>query len=67
MSDINDINDEMKIVMADDRIITRKELFEKKEEFHKEQARLPFEEKIKILIRMKKIANSIRPSRKDSG
>jgi len=53
-------NDEMKIVMDEDKIITRKKLFDDKEKFHKEQARLPFEEKIKILITLQKIANSIK-------
>lgn len=40
------------------------DLFEVKELFHKEQAKLPFEEKIKILVRLQKIANSIQKSSK---
>ncbi len=32
------------------------DLFKVKELFHKEQAKLPFEEKIKILVRLQKIA-----------
>ena len=53
-----------KIVMRDNRVITRRDLFEKKEEFHKKQAKLPFEEKIKILMQLQKIVNSIQKSRK---
>lgn len=53
---------EMRILWRGGKIITRKELFEKKEKFHKEQAKLPFEEKIKILIRLQEIAQSIHKS-----
>ncbi|MBU1061758.1 MAG: hypothetical protein KJ952_03430 [Candidatus Omnitrophica bacterium] len=35
--------------------ITMDELFRAKEEFHKASARLPFEEKIKILAKMREI------------
>ncbi|GFP23501.1 hypothetical protein HKBW3S09_00968 [Candidatus Hakubella thermalkaliphila] len=38
---------ETKIVIGENKIITRKKLFEDKANFHKEQARLPFEEKNK--------------------
>ncbi len=51
--------EEIKIVMGDNRIITRKELFKRKEIFHKELAKIPFEEKIKILIYLQKIVNNI--------
>lgn len=51
--------EETRIVIRGSRAITRRDLFKKKEEFHKEQAKLPFEEKIKILIRLQKIVNSI--------
>jgi len=54
----------MKILMNGNRIITRKDLFGKKEGFHREQAKLPFEEKIKILTRLQEIANSIHKSLK---
>ena len=54
----------MKILMNGNRIITRKDLFGKKEDFHREQAKLPFEEKIKILTRLQEIANSIHKSLK---
>jgi hypothetical protein len=52
----------MKIVTKGNRIITRKELFERKERFHKEQAKLPFEEKIRILVRLQEIAQRIHKS-----
>jgi len=41
-----------------------KDLFKAKELFHKELAQLPFEEKIKILIHLQKIANGTRTSSK---
>lgn len=49
----------VKIIIDGNRPITRRDLFEKKEEFHREQAKLPFEEKIKILVQLQKIANSV--------
>jgi hypothetical protein len=55
-------DDKMKIVTKGNRIITRKELFERKERFHKKQAKLSFEEKIRILIRLQGIAKSIHKS-----
>ena len=51
---------ETKIIIKNDRIITRKELFKRKEKFHKEQAKLPFEEKIQILIKLQEIASWIK-------
>ena len=42
------------------KILSQKELFKEKERFHKEMARLPFEEKIKILFRLQKIAKAIK-------
>ena len=36
-------------------------IFDKKAEFHRQQARLPIEEKINILIELQKIALTIRP------
>ncbi len=41
-----------------------KDLFKAKELFHKELAKLPFEEKIKILIHLQEIANGIQTSSK---
>jgi len=40
----------------------RKMLFRDKERFHKSQAKLPFEEKITLLVELQKIASEIRPS-----
>lgn len=37
-----------------------KELFRAKEFFHKELAKIPFEKKIEILVKLQKIANDIR-------
>ncbi|HOK09949.1 MAG TPA: hypothetical protein PLT82_01240 [Candidatus Hydrogenedens sp.] len=39
--------------------ITRNKIFKEKERYHKEQAKLPFEEKIKILVKLQKIAEGI--------
>ena len=52
--------EETKIVMGKDKIITRKKLYEAKSYFHKEQAHLPFEEKIKILVKLQEIAGRIK-------
>ncbi|MCK4326189.1 hypothetical protein KAU86_00430 [bacterium] len=49
------MEDNQKIVIGD-KIITRKELFEEKEKFRKVRAAMPFEEKIKVLIELQKIA-----------
>ncbi len=37
------------------------DIFEKKAEFHRRQAQLPIEQKIKILIALQKITLTIRP------
>ena len=39
-------------------------LFKEKELLHKERAKLSFEEKIKILVRLQRIAQIIKPSSK---
>lgn len=44
-----------KIVLRNGRISTMDELFKAKERFHRELSRLPFEEKIKILMDMRRI------------
>ncbi|MGQ9616663.1 MAG: hypothetical protein ACUVWJ_09745 [Spirochaetota bacterium] len=51
---------DMKILLKKGKTITRTELFKEKERFHKEQAKLPFEEKIRILVRLQEIAGSIK-------
>ena len=48
--------------MVDSKI---KELFKAKEIFHKSLAKLSFEEKIEILVRLQEIANNFRKSLKD--
>ena len=37
------------------------EVFKKKEDFHRRQACLPIQEKIKILVELQKIALTVRP------
>jgi hypothetical protein len=39
-------------------------MFEDKANFHKHQAKLSFEEKIRILVKLQKIANRIRKGNK---
>jgi hypothetical protein len=51
------MRDNQKIIIGD-KIITRRKLFEEKEKFRKIQASMPFEEKIKALIDLQKIAYS---------
>jgi hypothetical protein len=53
-------NEEIKIVVKGNRKITRKGLFKKKELFHKRLAKIPFEQKIRILVRLQEIADSIK-------
>jgi len=57
-------NDEIKITMKSNRKITRKELFEEKELFHKQRAKLPFEQKIRMLVRLQEIADGIKKKRR---
>jgi len=55
---------EIKIVLSEDKMITREKLFEDKVNFHREQARLSFEEKIRILVKLQEIENRIKGSDK---
>jgi len=48
----------IRILGKDNKIITLRELFEGKQKTRKKQAKLPFEEKIKALIELQKIAYS---------
>lgn len=41
--------------------ITIDSIFERKRKFHREQARIPIEDKIKILIKLQEIALTIKP------
>ncbi|MBT9175422.1 MAG: hypothetical protein DDT22_01098 [candidate division WS2 bacterium] len=50
----------MKIIIKKGKLITRKELFYGKEKFHKKQAKLPIKEKIEILVKLQRIACSIK-------
>lgn len=50
---------DIKIVIGK-RVITRDILFKKKEEFHKAQAKMPFEERISALVELQKIARSLK-------
>jgi hypothetical protein len=43
-----------------------RKIFRQKEEFHKSRARLPIEEKIKMLIELQKIALTVRPKRDEN-
>jgi hypothetical protein len=52
-------DEKMKITGRGNKIITRKELFEKKEAFHKQLAKIPFEQKIQILVRLQEIVDNI--------
>lgn len=47
---------DLKILTKDNKIITLKELFEGKQKTHKIMAKLSFEEKIKILVDLQKLA-----------
>lgn len=44
-----------KIELRSGKVITVDKLFKAKEQFHRELSRLPFEEKIKILMSMRRI------------
>ena len=51
------MKNEQRIVIGD-RILTGQELFKEEEDFRKKRARLPLEEKIKILVSLQKLAQS---------
>jgi len=50
--------DKIRIVTKDNEIISLKELFERKKIARKEMAKLPFEEKIGMLIDLQRLAYS---------
>ena len=52
-------NEKMKIITRGNKIITREELFDKKEAFHKQLAKIPFEQKIRMLVRLQEISDNI--------
>jgi hypothetical protein len=51
-----------KIELKNGRVMTMEELFKAKEQFHRELAGLPFEEKIKILMNMRRIVELKKPA-----
>ena len=51
-----------KLELRKGRLITMDQLFKAKERFHAELSRLPFEEKIKILMKMREIVELKRAS-----
>jgi len=57
---LNEKTSQKKIIINKNKIITREELFERKQQFHNEQAKLPFEDKIRILVKMQEITKNIK-------
>jgi len=49
------MEDEQKIVIGD-RVLRRRDLFQEEERARRERAKFPFEEKIKILVHLQKLA-----------
>ena len=45
-------------IIISNRILTKKKLYEEKKQLRKERAKLSFEEKIKILVHLQKLAYS---------
>jgi len=52
---INVMEDEQKIVIGD-RVLRREDLFQGEERARRERAKLPFEEKIEILVHLQRLA-----------
>ncbi len=53
---------ETRIVIGRNKTITRDELFRKKEEFHRNQAKLSFDKKVKMVTQLQKIARNLKAS-----
>ena len=51
-----------KIRLKGDRLLIRKTIFVNKKRFHKNQANISFEDKIKILVELQKIVKVIKPT-----
>ncbi len=51
-------DEKIRILTKDNKVMTLKKLFEEKERLRKKQANLSFEEKIRALIVLQKIASS---------
>lgn len=56
---MNDSNDK-KYIFPNGRILTREQIFESKEMFHREQAKLPYEEKVEMVKDLQKIIKNMR-------
>lgn len=50
----------MQFVVNKNRVISRKDLFSAKKKFHNEEAKLPFKEKIKILVKLQEISSCVK-------
>jgi hypothetical protein len=51
------MEEELKIVIGD-KVLKRRDLFQEEERARKERAKLSFEEKIKILVRLQELAHN---------
>lgn len=51
------MENKQKIVIGN-QVFTREELFKEQEKFHIQQVNIPFEEKIKVLVELQKLAYS---------
>lgn len=49
---------DLRIMTRDGKILTLREMYEEHEKTHAEQAELPFEEKIKVLVDLQRLASS---------
>jgi len=47
---------ESKRILIGDRVLSRQDLFQEKERARRERAKLPFEEKVKILVSLQRLA-----------
>lgn len=56
--------EKIKIGLRNNTVITRTKLYQNISRFHKEQARLPFEEKIEILVKLQELAKGIKRNNK---
>ena len=45
-------------IIIGDRVLRRQDLFQQEEVARRERAKLPFEEKIKVLVRLQRLAHS---------
>lgn len=55
--------EDIKIEKRKGKIVKKSQIYKKKIEFHKKMAKLPFEEKIKILVKLQEIASKIRKNK----